>query len=99
MAAAQCDLNEIFAYWAERVGPQISDRLIESITEQFWIIGEFPQAGKTASEIVSGMRCFPAGEYLVYYRIARLTVDIVHVFHGARDQRRAFKTAKKRSSQ
>ncbi|MGB7189090.1 MAG: type II toxin-antitoxin system RelE/ParE family toxin [Acidobacteriaceae bacterium] len=98
MAAAQRDLNEIFVYWSQRVGLQTSDRLVDSITERFWIIGEFPKAGRTASEIAPGMRSFPAGEYLIYYRIARLTVDVVHIFHGARDQRGAFKTAKKRSS-
>lgn len=97
LAEARGDLKEIFAYWAERAGMPAADRLIEAITEQFWLLGEFPRAGKAASEIASGMRCFPAGEYLIYYRISRITVDIIYIFHGSRDQPRAFRSAKRRS--
>jgi hypothetical protein len=42
------------------------------------------------------VRCFPAGKYLIYYRNTRRGTDILHIFHGARDQKRAFKTLKKR---
>ncbi|PYT74573.1 MAG: hypothetical protein DMG42_10485 [Acidobacteria bacterium] len=42
------------------------------------------------------MKCFPAGKHLIYYRSTRRGTDILHIFHGARDQRRALKAAKKR---
>ncbi len=34
--------------------------------------------------------------YLIYYRKTRGCVDIIHIFHGAREQRDAFQTAGKR---
>jgi plasmid stabilization system protein ParE len=42
------------------------------------------------------VKCFPAGKYLIYYRKTRRGTDILHIFHGARDQRTAIKTARKR---
>ncbi len=88
---AQRDLDEIFFYWAKRASLRVADRLIDRITDRFWILGEHPEAGRPAEDIATGVRCFPAGKYLVYYRKARTGIDILHVFHGARDQKRAFK--------
>ncbi len=68
-----------------------ADRLIDSITDRFWILGEHPDAGRPSEDIAPGVRCFAAGKYLIYYRKTRKGTDILHIFHGARDQKRAFK--------
>ncbi len=88
-------LDEIFLWWAERVNLSAADRLIESITERFWLLGEYPEAGKSVEELAPGVRCFPAGKYLIYYRRTRHGTDILHIFHGARNQRLALKESKK----
>lgn len=88
-AGAERDLDEIFVYWATRVGLNVADRLTESIADRFWLVGEHPDAGRPSEEMSPGVKCFPAGKYLIYYRKTRRGVDILHVFHGARDQRRA----------
>ena len=95
---AERDLEEIFVYWAERAGLATADRLIEAIVNRFWLLGEYPDSGRPSDEIARGVECFPAGEYLIYYRAARNGVDILHVFHGARDQKRAFKKVRKSKS-
>jgi toxin ParE1/3/4 len=95
-ADAERDLDEIFVFWAKRAGVEIADRVIDKITGRFWLLGEYPDAGKSAEDIAAGVKCFPAGKYLIYYRKTRRGTDILHVFHGARKQRKAFKTAKKR---
>jgi toxin ParE1/3/4 len=95
-ADAQRDLDEIFVYWATRAEVDVADRLIDSITDRFWLIGEHPHAGRASEEMAPGVRCFPAGKYLIYYRKTRRGVDILHVFHGARHQVRTFH--KRRSS-
>ena len=92
---AQRDLDEIFLYWARRAGLRVADRLIDSITDRFWILGEHPDAGRPSEDIAAGVRCFPAGKYLIYYRKTRKGTDILHIFHGALDQKRAFKKAEK----
>ena len=91
--AAEQDLDEIFLYWAKRAGLKAADRLMDSITERFWLLGEYPDAGRSAEDIAPGVRCFPAGKYLIYYRHTRRVTDILHIFDGAQDQKRAFEKA------
>jgi toxin ParE1/3/4 len=93
---AERDLEEIFLYWANRAGLGAADQIIDRITERFWLLGEHPNAGKSAGHVARGVKCFPAGKYLIYYRKTRHGTDILHIFHGARDQIRAFRPAKKR---
>jgi len=93
--SAEQDLDEIFAYWADRAGPETADRIIDAIIERFALIGEFPQAGRACDDISPAVRCFPAGKYLIYYRKARRAVEIVHVFHGARKQARSISTVRR----
>ena len=88
---AQHDLLEIFVYWAERASPGVADRIIERVTARFRLLGEHPLAGKPAKHIAAKVRCFPAGKYLIYYRKTRRSVDILHIFHGACDQKPAFR--------
>jgi len=83
---AERDLDGIFEYWAERASVGAAERLIDAITERFWILGEHPEAGYACTNVARGVRCFPAGRYLVYYRKARRGVEILHVFHGARER-------------
>jgi toxin ParE1/3/4 len=92
---AEKDLDEIFLYWAERTSLAIADRMIEGIVERFRLLGEFPLAGTPSEDIAPGVKCFPAGNYLIYYRRARKYTDILHIFHGAREQAQAFKKARK----
>jgi len=44
-------------------------------------------AGKSGSHIAAKVRCFPVGKYLVYYQKTRQSVDILYIFHSARDQK------------
>jgi plasmid stabilization system protein ParE len=92
---AEEDLDEIFEYWAERASLAIADRLIDAIVERFWLLGEYPDAGRACSDLAPGARCFSAGGYLIYYRRKRRMVEIAHIFHGARDQRKAWRSEKR----
>jgi toxin ParE1/3/4 len=86
--AADRDLDEIFVYWATRVSFKIAEKVIDGISERFWLLGEYPRCGK---RVPGGLFCFPAGNYLIYYRSTRRGTDIIHIFHGSRNQTRAFK--------
>jgi toxin ParE1/3/4 len=92
---AEEDLDEIFVYWARRGGLEVADRIVEAIGERFALLGDFPNGGRRCDEIAPGVRSFPTGKYLIYYRKSRRAVEILHVFHGARDRERAFKKAKR----
>jgi toxin ParE1/3/4 len=87
---AEKELDEIFVYWARRAGLDVADRLVDAIEAHFALLGDLPHAGRRCDEIAPGILSFPVGKYLIYYRKAREIVYILHVFHGARDQARAF---------
>jgi toxin ParE1/3/4 len=89
-AAAERDLDQIFLYWAKRVSVETADRLIERVTERFRLLGEYPDAGKLCADIAPGVRCFPAGRYLIYYQAERPVANILHIFHAARDQKSVY---------
>jgi len=88
---ARRELDAIFAYWAARAGVEVADRLVDAIVTHFSLLLEFPGVGRRCEDIARGVRCFPAGKYLVYYRKTRGAIDILHVFHGARDQKTAIR--------
>jgi toxin ParE1/3/4 len=90
---AEREIDEIFLYWAKRAGLDVADRLVEAIEAQFAILGEYPHIGRKCDQIAPGIRSFPAGNYLIYYRHTRGVTSILHVFHGARDQGKAFRTS------
>jgi toxin ParE1/3/4 len=87
---ARNDLLEIFAYWADRASVLVADRIIERVIVRFKLLGEHPHAGKSAFHIAAKVRCFPVGKYLIYYRKSGRFIDILHVFHAARNQAAAF---------
>ena len=93
---AEQDLDEIYVYWAKRASAETADRLIDGMVDRFWLLGEHPDAGRASEDIVAGVKCFPAGKYLIYYRATRRGTDFLHVFHGARDQGRALRVTRKR---
>lgn len=92
---AEKELDEIYLYWAERASIEAAERLIDGIVDRFWLLGEYPEAGRPSEESGTGTRCFPAGKYLIYYRVTRRGTDILHIFHGARDQLEALKPTEK----
>jgi toxin ParE1/3/4 len=91
---AELDLDDIFLYWVRRAGPQAAERLIDSIAGRFWLLAEHPVAGRPSDEIAAGVKCFPAGKYLIYYRRTRRGTEILHILHSDRDQKRAFPGAR-----
>jgi toxin ParE1/3/4 len=92
--SAKRDLNEIFVYWSQRAGVEAADKIVDSILEHFPNLQNFPQIGRRCEDFGPGTRCFPAGQYLVYYKRNRGITSILHVVHGARDQRKVFRRAK-----
>ena len=90
-SAAHRDLDEIHDYWAERVSLEVARDLVYAITARFALFAESPDAGRKRDDIAPGIRCFPSQKYLIYYRRARASIEILRILHGARDQHSAFR--------
>jgi toxin ParE1/3/4 len=86
-AQAEAELDNIWYYTAKESGSlEIADRVIESISERFYLLACHPHIGRRRDEdLRPGLRSFPVGDYVIFYRIEETDVLILHVFRGSRD--------------
>ena len=84
---AEAELDGIWYYIANESGSiEIADRFIESLTERFYLIAKNPYIGRRRdADLRQGLRSFPVGEYVIFYRIDGEDVLILHVVRGSRD--------------
>jgi toxin ParE1/3/4 len=84
---AEAELDNIWYYVAKQSGSiEAADRLIDFITERFYLLACHPQIGRHRDEdLRPGLRSFPVGEYVIIYRVEDQDVLILHVFRGSRD--------------
>jgi len=86
-AQAEDDLDQIWSYVAEKsASVSIADHLIESITEQCYLLASRPYLGRDRnSEFGFQSRSFAVGEYVIVYGVVGPDVLIARVVHGRRD--------------
>jgi len=84
---AEGELDDIWFYVARESGSvEIASRLIDAITDRFWLLAKSPQIGRRRdSDLRPGLRSFPVGEYVIIYRIEGEDVIILRVMRGSRD--------------
>ena len=82
----EVELDDIWYYIARDSGSiEIADRLIDSITDRFFLLGDHPYVGRLRDDLRPGLRSFPVGQYVIIYRIDGEDVLILHVMHGRRN--------------
>jgi toxin ParE1/3/4 len=83
----ESELDHIWYYIARESGSvEIADRLIDSITDRFFLLASYPYLGRSRDEdLRPGLRSFPSGEYVIIYRVEGGNVLILHVTRGSRD--------------
>ena len=62
-----------------------ADKTLREIDAQCHVLGQYPKIGRDRSNIVPGVRSFPVGNYLIFYREISQGVEIIRVLHGARN--------------
>jgi toxin ParE1/3/4 len=83
-AAAERDLSEIWEYIAVD-SETAADKTLRETDAQCHVLGQYPKMGWDCSDIVPGVRSFPVGNYLIFYREISQGVEIIRVLHGARN--------------
>ena len=80
-------MDDIWIYIARESGSiDIATRIINSLSDCFWLIAKNPYLGRSRDHDLSpGWRSFPVGNYVVIYCIEDEFVPILHVVHGSRD--------------
>jgi toxin ParE1/3/4 len=84
---ADSDLDNIWNYVASESGSvAIADRLIDTITERFFLLATYPQIGRRRdADLRPGLRSFSIGDYVIIYRQRDGDVLILRVLRGSRD--------------
>ena len=78
------DLDDIWTYIAED-DQQAARAFIRELRDVFKRLSEFPHLGRQRDDLASGLRGFPHGNYIIFYRIKYETVEINRVIHGSRN--------------
>jgi toxin ParE1/3/4 len=79
------DLQDIWEYIAED-NLRRADEFLEQIFEQFSLITDMPGVGRKRDELSPGLRSFPIGRYIIFYRRkGQTTIEITRVLGGERD--------------
>jgi toxin ParE1/3/4 len=84
---AETDLDDIWLYVArESASMDAVTRLVDSITERFFLLATFPYLGRARDEdFGAGSRSFAVGEYIIVYCVEGADVFILRVVHGRCD--------------
>ena len=89
--AAQEDLRDHWHYiGVDNQNATAADGLLDKFFENFQLLAQFPEIGAVAhefQEIRSGMRFFPVGNYVVFYRPTnqQSMIEILRVIRTEQD--------------
>jgi len=78
------DLAEIWDYIAED-NESPADAFVDFIDKKFQQLASHPNMGRPRDELEEGLRSFPVGRYVIFYRVMPKGIEIVRVLHGSRD--------------
>ena len=78
------ELIDIWSYIAEDQ-PLNADRFLNRLHDSMLRLAETPKMGVERPELIKGLRSYPVGSYLLYYRINNTQLEIVRVLSASRD--------------
>ena len=62
-----------------------ADRWVDQLDEQFQLLATQSLMGRARDELSPGLRSFPFGRYVIFYKPIEGGIDVVRVLHSARD--------------
>lgn len=86
---AKSDLAEIWDYIADDSEAQ-ADKFLERVDNTIHTVASTPYMGRSRKELAEGLRSFPVGQYLIFYRLITHGIEIVRVLHGSRNVEAGF---------
>ena len=96
-AAAEHDLRSIAKYLDGETGDRgVADRVYDELNHVLDLIGDNPLMGREWAEFSKGLRGFPHGDYLIFWRIRKDTIFISRIMHQKQDIARAFRRRSRR---
>lgn len=84
LSRARSDLIEIWNCIADD-SEALADAFIDIIDQKLLALASNPDMGRAREELAKGVRSFPAGSCVIFYRPISNGIEIGRVLHGARD--------------
>ncbi|MBK9216718.1 MAG: type II toxin-antitoxin system RelE/ParE family toxin [Chloracidobacterium sp.] len=81
---AEQDITEIVLFIAEE-NVDAAIGLKDRFHKVFDVLVDNPRAGRERDELAEGLRSFPVGSYIVFYRLWAGDIAIARIIHAARD--------------
>ena len=78
------DMSEIWVYIAHD-NPVAADKMLDSFDDAFEMLRSLPDAGRIRDELSAGLRSYPVGNYLIFYRHWPDWLEIYRIIHGNKD--------------
>lgn len=82
--AARSDLVEIWT-WIADDDPETADRFVGRLRDAALALGRTPGMGRGRDELAVGVRSFPVGRHVIFYRVESDAVQVLRVLNGYRD--------------
>ena len=90
---AEEDLRDAWGYLADEAGEGRAHQVLADVFDRVLMLTRHPRAGRLRTEIESGIRSFPVGSYVIYYRVESEDVLLIaRVLHARRDQAAAWES-------
>ncbi len=94
-ALAEEDLRVAWGYLADEAGEGRADQMLADVLDRAVMLTRHPRAGRLRADIESGLRSFPVGRYVIYYRVESEEVLLIaRVLHARRDQSATWESEK-----
>jgi plasmid stabilization system protein ParE len=77
-------------------GADRAEQVLTEIIETIIVLADHPNAGRAAVDFGHRARKIPSAPYMIYYRPRKNGIEVIHVFHRARDQQTAWRGQKRR---
>ena len=81
---AEQDLLDIWYYIAQD-NPIAADAWIEHLGDAVWRLAATPGMGRLRPELLSDIRSFPVGDYILFYSEITDGIDLIRVLSAYRD--------------
>jgi toxin ParE1/3/4 len=83
---AEKSLDQIYDFIAiQQQNPSGAIHVLREIERKCDLYADQPEMGDRRHELVDDLRCFPVGDFVVFYRPQTEGIVVVLVIHGARD--------------
>jgi toxin ParE1/3/4 len=83
-AQAESDLEDILDYLDQR-NPQAAERFAAAVDGRCAQLSHLPEIGRARQELGPGLRSLVIEQYLLFYRITPIAIEVLRILHGARD--------------